>query len=80
MAEYNGTIDLISGIRPKNGGTFPLVNAHDIQTQEDDTRLDAELKALHSEDDGLHNDIEAIYAYGLSVVDGAVCQTFQSPN
>ena len=73
MAEYNGTIDLISGIRPKNGGTFPLVNAHDIQTQEDDTRLDAELKALHS-------GIEAIYAYGLSVVDGAVCQTFQSQN
>ena len=30
MAEYNGTIDLISGLRPKNGGSFPLVNAPDV--------------------------------------------------
>lgn len=30
MAEYNGTIELISGITPKNNGTFPLVNAKDV--------------------------------------------------
>lgn len=30
MGEYNGTIDLISGIRPKNNGDFPLVNAKDV--------------------------------------------------
>ena len=57
---YNGTIDLISGIRPKNNGTFPLMDAHDIQTQEDGTRLDAELIALR--------------ALGLTVVDGQICQ------
>lgn len=57
---YNGTIDLISGIRPKNGGSFPLMDAHDIQTQEDGTRLDAELIALR--------------ALGLTVVDGQICQ------
>lgn len=28
--DYNGTVDLISGIRPKNNGTFPLVNAQDV--------------------------------------------------
>lgn len=38
MAEYNGTIDLISGIRPKNNGTFPLVDAKDVQMP-DGTRL-----------------------------------------
>lgn len=57
---YNGTIDLISGIRPKNNGTFPLMDAHDVQTQEDGTRLDAELLAMR--------------ALGLTVVDGQICQ------
>lgn len=38
MAEYNGTIDLISGIRPKNNGNFPLVNAKDV-LMPDGTRL-----------------------------------------
>ena len=60
---YNGAIDLISGIRPKNNGTFPLMDAHDIQTQEDGTRLDAELLAMR--------------ALGLSVVDGALCVTYE---
>ncbi len=27
---YNGSIELISGITPKNGGTFPLVNSKDV--------------------------------------------------
>ena len=43
---YTGSIDLISGIRPKNGGNFPLVDAHDVQTREDGTRLDAELALI----------------------------------
>ena len=43
---YTGSIDLISGIRPKNGGSFPLVDAHDVQTREDGTRLDAELALI----------------------------------
>ena len=36
---YNGSVELISGIKPKNGGTFPLVNAQDVQVGEDGTRL-----------------------------------------
>lgn len=30
MAEYNGTIELISGLVPKNNGDFPLVQAKDV--------------------------------------------------
>lgn len=36
---YSGSIDLISGLRPKNNGSFPLVNAHDVYV-DDDHRLD----------------------------------------
>lgn len=36
---YNGSIELISGLKPKNGGDFPLVNAPDVQVNEDGTRL-----------------------------------------
>lgn len=36
---YNGSVELISGLKPKNGGTFPLVNAQDVQVGEDGTRL-----------------------------------------
>ena len=39
---YNGSIDLISGIRPKNNGTFPLVDAKDVYVT-DDKRLDVAL-------------------------------------
>lgn len=36
---YNGSIELISGLKPKNNGDFPLVNALDVQVDEDGTRL-----------------------------------------
>lgn len=36
---YNGSIELISGLKAKNGGTFPLINAQDVQVDEDGTRL-----------------------------------------
>ena len=39
---YNGSIDLISGIRPKNNGKFPLMDAKDVYVT-DDKRLDAAL-------------------------------------
>lgn len=42
---YQGSVDLISGIRPKNGGQFPLVNAHDVYV-DDNTRLDEALDRL----------------------------------
>ena len=40
LSSYTGSVDLISGIRPKNNGSFPLVDAHDVQVAEDGTRLD----------------------------------------
>lgn len=46
MAEYSGSIDLISGIRPKNNGKFPLVNAKDVQVDNDGTRLDAKINEI----------------------------------
>lgn len=36
---YNGSIELISGLKPKNNGDFPLVNAQDVQADDDGTRL-----------------------------------------
>ena len=43
---YNGSIELISGLKPKNGGTFPLVYAPDVQVDEDGTRLPAKLAKI----------------------------------
>lgn len=43
---YNGSVELISGLKPKNGGTFPLVNAPDVQVDEDGTRLPAALSKI----------------------------------
>lgn len=51
MAKYNGNIELIDGIKPKNGGTFPLMNAHDIQTNDDGLRLDEDLASIHGQID-----------------------------
>ena len=45
---YTGSIDLISGIRQKNNGSFALVEANAIQTRDDGTRLDTELESIKS--------------------------------
>lgn len=43
---YAGSIDLISGLRPKNNGTFPLINAPDVLVNEESgARLDEALAA-----------------------------------
>lgn len=39
--EYTGTIDVISGFRPINGGIFPLMETHDILYSAGGIRLDA---------------------------------------
>lgn len=46
---YNGTVELIAGITPKNNGAFPLVNAKDVYVT-DSLRLDDALEALKSFD------------------------------
>ena len=47
------TIELVSGLTPKNGGKFALVNAKDIYVAGKDKRLDAVLDELNSGSDGL---------------------------
>lgn len=75
MAEYNGSIELISGITQKGGGTFPLASAKDIQVDDEGTRLDAKLTAI---DEKLKNPASTLPAVTendngkvLSVVGGA---------
>lgn len=43
MAEYQGSIELIGGLKPKNNGSFPLMDAKDIQVDDTGKRLDAAL-------------------------------------
>ena len=43
---YNGSVELISGLKAKNNGDFPLVNAPDVQVGEDGTRLPAMLAKI----------------------------------
>ena len=44
---YNGSIELISGIKAKNNGNFPLVDAKDIRI-DDNTRLNEVLNLINS--------------------------------
>lgn len=46
MAEYKGTVELIGGLTPKNNGTFPLIDAKDIQVDDTGKRLDEKLAEL----------------------------------
>ena len=50
---YNGTIELIAGVKPANNGNFPMVNAKDVYV-DDDTRLDAKLNGLDDSIDDLN--------------------------
>ena len=43
---YNGTVDLISGLRPKNNGTFPLIESHDVLYATGGVRLDTLLSGF----------------------------------
>lgn len=58
MAEYNGSIELISGITQKGGGTFPLAAAKDIQVDESGKRLDAKLSEQDDEIERIKQSME----------------------
>lgn len=45
---YNGSIELISGIRQANNGTFPLVDASAVLVDGNDKRLNAALQELNT--------------------------------
>ena len=44
MAKYNGSVELISGLKQANGQDFPLVDASAVQVDESGTRLDKALE------------------------------------
>lgn len=46
MDAYKGTVELIGGLTPKNGGDFPLMAAKDIQVDDEGKRLDEKLQEL----------------------------------
>ena len=56
---YTGSVDLISGLRPKNNGDFPLVHAKDVYI-DDDTRLDAFITSLLATITDLTQRVEAL--------------------
>lgn len=52
---YGGTVELVDGIKPKNNGTWPLVNAHDVYV-DDENRLDNALSGIDDKvDEALDN-------------------------
>ncbi len=46
MAQYKGSVELISGLTQKNGGDFPLMEAHAIQVDATGKRLDEKLAEI----------------------------------
>ncbi len=46
--EYQGSIELIGGLKPKNNGSFPLMEAKDIQVGPEGTRLDDALNRINT--------------------------------
>ena len=46
LSQYKGTTLILSGIAPKGGGDFALVEAHSIQVTNEDDRLDAVLQEI----------------------------------
>lgn len=48
MAEYSGSVTLISGLTQKNGGTFALMDASAVQVDDTGKRLDEKLKELEN--------------------------------
>ncbi len=60
LSSYKGSIDLISGLRPKNNGDFPLMEAHDILVDDSNTRLDEKLSLIASNIEDTNNSITAI--------------------
>ena len=62
---YTGSVELISGITPKNNGDFPLVDAKDVRI-DDNTRL--------SDLDFTNNDPNSLLNYFELDSNGYICQ------
>lgn len=49
LNSFKGSVNLISGLIPKNNGDFPLMQAHDIVVDEQGKRLDDKLEGIVEE-------------------------------
>lgn len=47
LENYTGSVELVSGIKQKNNGDFPLMEAHSVQVDEDGKRLDKSLEEFN---------------------------------
>ena len=83
LTNFKASVDLISGLRPKNGNDFPLVQAHDIQVDEDGTRLDEALEnvgggevievgSLEALPDDAKDGTLAVIPKGVNIPDGGL--------
>lgn len=71
IGNYNGNIELISGLKPKNNGNFPLLSTDLIQAKSDGTRLDAVIQELLDKHIDLPETTSADNGKVLMVLDGA---------
>ena len=71
MAEYSGSIELISGITQKGGGDFPLAAAKDIQVDADGKRLDTKLTEQDDEIKQIKRDMDDLGGAELPAVTAA---------
>lgn len=46
LLNYTGSVELADGVKPKNNGDFPLMEAHDIMVDNNGKRLDVALEEL----------------------------------
>lgn len=67
MAQYSGSIELISGIKQANNGNFPLVEASAIQVDDTDKRLNTILAELDYKIENI--DISNIDTYTKEQID-----------
>jgi len=73
LNNYNGSVQLMSGITQTGGETYPLVEAHAVQTQEDGTRLDADLTTIKKSIPNIIDDLNSKNSKaGLSAKQGKV--------
>lgn len=66
MANYKGSVELISGITQANGQTFPLVDASAVQTDTNDKRLNKSLEEIKKNFDTVNASIDEVNSISVS--------------
>lgn len=66
LSNYTGSVELADGVKPKNNGSFPLMEAHDIVVDESGKRLDTALEDLANNSGGNGATVEIVQEKGNS--------------